>query len=133
MFFYTLNRLTFKVMITIADEPRYLSSIRYNLHLLYLHTSRRSKFKVKSILIAREIRHVADSIRLLTWVNERDGVVIESITALIKEGYVKANQLKVDYEIISARAKHQVKIEPLKDSIQYLRDVITELKEEFNL
>ena len=118
-------------MITIANEPRYLSSIRYNLHLSTLRVHK--KHKRKSILVARGIRHVADSIRLLVWVNERDKVVIKSITAMVKEGYIKVNQLEASYEIISARAKHQVKLEPLRDSIQYLRDSITELKEEFNL
>lgn len=118
-------------MITIPDEPKYLYLLRSNLYRLKLHIN--EKHKRKSILDAREIRHVSDSIRLLTWVNERDEVVIKSITAVINEGYAMVSQLEVSYGIISARAKHRVKLEPLRQSIQYLKDAITELKEEFNL
>lgn len=120
-------------MLTIADEPEYLYRIRAELYYLHFHTSKRPSYKQKTIWAARDIQRVADRIRPLTWINERDKVVIKSITAVVKEGYIKVNQLAASYETISTRVKHQVKLEPLRQSIQYLRNVITELKEEFNL
>jgi hypothetical protein len=52
-------------MITIAGEPKYLYSLRSNLYRLKLHIN--EKHKCKTVLVAREIR-------LLNWVNERDGI-----------------------------------------------------------